>query len=119
MLTWDDIKTIKHLRNNRDQSIYQIRKVMNINWRTAKKYADSDQLFITDPTRKNKSMMDDGWGEIIGSWLEEDLRLRRKLRRTVKAIHEQLKPLGFPGSHRTVYVYISQWKKQRYDETNY
>ncbi|MGM0209065.1 hypothetical protein IGI96_003589 [Enterococcus sp. DIV0421] len=21
-------------------------------------------------------MMDDGWGEIIGSWLEEDLRLR-------------------------------------------
>lgn len=119
MLTWDDIKTIKHLRNNRDQSIYQIRKVMNINWRTAKKYADSDQLFITDPTRKNKSMMDDGWGEIIGRWLEEVLRLRRKLRRTAKAIHEQLKPLGFPGSHRTVYVYISQWKKQRYDETNY
>ncbi|WP_438785462.1 IS21 family transposase [Enterococcus sp. DIV0421] len=115
----DDIKTIKHLRNNRDQSIDQIRKAMNINWRTAKKYADSDQLFITDPTRKNKSMMDDGWGEIIGSWLEEDLRLRRKLRRTAKAIYEQLKPLGFPGSYRTVCVYISQWKKQRYDETNY
>lgn len=40
-------------------------------------------------------MMDDGWGEVIGSLLEEDLRLRRKLRKTAKAIYEQLKPL-FP-----------------------
>lgn len=66
MLTLDDIKTIKHLRNNRDQSIDQIRKAMNINWRTAKKYADSDQLFITDPIRKNKSMMDGEKLSVVG-----------------------------------------------------
>lgn len=74
----------------------------------SEKYADSDQLFITDPTRKNKSMMDDGWGEIIGSWLEEDLRLRRKLRRTAKAIHEQLKPLGFLAPiEQFVYTFLN------------
>jgi len=115
LLTLEDIKTIKHLRNNHDQSIEQIRKTLNINWRTAKKYADEAHLGTVEPIRKNKSMMDDGFGEIIGGWLEEDLRLRRKLRRTSKAIYEQLKPLGFPGSYRTVCVFVSNWKKQRYD----
>lgn len=53
-------------------------------------------------------MMDDGWGEIIGSWLEEDLRLRRKLRRTAKAIHEQLKPLGFLAPiEQFVYTFLN------------
>ena len=55
-------------------------------------------------------MMDDGWGEIIGSWLEEDLRLRRKLRRTAKAIHEQLKPLGFLALSNSLCIHFSMEK---------
>lgn len=40
MLAMTDINTIRNLRNNHDQSIESIRKSLNINWRTAKKYAD-------------------------------------------------------------------------------
>lgn len=103
------------MRNQKDQSIDQIRKSLNINWRTAKKYADDETVFTENPIRKNKSMRDDGWGEIIGSWLEEDLKLHKKLRRTSKAIYLELKPLGFPGSYRTVCTFVSEWRKQRHD----
>ncbi|EME8256802.1 MULTISPECIES: hypothetical protein [Enterococcus] len=52
-------------------------------------------------------MMGDGWEEIIGSWLEEDLNVRKKLRRTSKPIYSELKPLGLPGSYRTVCTFVS------------
>jgi transposase len=119
LLTLEDIKTIKYLRNKQDQSIEQIRKTLNINWRTAKKYADEAHLATVEPIRKKKSMMDEGWGEIIGCWLEEDLRLRRKLRRTSQAIYDQLKRLGFPGSYRTVCIFVSHWKNKRHDLTDH
>ena len=44
MLTMTDINTIKNLRNNHGYSVDRIRKDLNINWRTAKKYAGNDQL---------------------------------------------------------------------------
>ena len=53
MLAMTDINTIRNLRNNHDQSIESIRKSLNINWRTAKKYADKDFVLrlnsIKDP----------------------------------------------------------------------
>ena len=44
MLTMTDINTIKNLRNNHGHSVDKIRRKLNINWRTAKKYADGDQI---------------------------------------------------------------------------
>lgn len=44
ILIMTDINTVKNLRNNHGHSVDTIRKELNINWRTAKKYADSDQL---------------------------------------------------------------------------
>jgi len=39
-----DINCIKNLRNNKGLSISQIQKIVGVNWRTAKKYADDDQM---------------------------------------------------------------------------
>ena len=44
MLAMSDINCIKKLRNEKGLSISEIQRVMKINWRTAKKYADEDQI---------------------------------------------------------------------------
>ncbi|MDQ7861086.1 hypothetical protein RCO48_08730 [Peribacillus frigoritolerans] len=52
-------------------------------------------------------MVEDGYGEIVDDWLEEDFKLKKKERRTNKIIFEQLqKEHEFPGSYRTVCEYI-------------
>ena len=65
MLAMSDINCIKHLRNTKGLSISEIQKTLGINWRTAKKYADEDQL--TEPKRNRKSgiMYEEQWGEIV------------------------------------------------------
>ncbi len=35
-------------------------------------------------------MYEEHWGEMVSDWLEEDLRLKKKLRRTNKQIYEEL-----------------------------
>ncbi len=44
MLAMSDINCIKHLRNNKGLSISKIEETLGINWRTAKKYADGEQV---------------------------------------------------------------------------
>jgi len=48
MLTMSDINCIKHLRNEKGLAIDKIASTLNINWRTAKKYAD-EKLTDGDP----------------------------------------------------------------------
>ena len=43
MLTMSDINCIKHLRNEKGLAIDKIASTLNINWRTAKKYADESE----------------------------------------------------------------------------
>ena len=50
-----DINTIKNLRNNHDKSINEIANTLDINWRTAKKYADNAIL----PGEKVRKIRDD------------------------------------------------------------
>ncbi|GBF12246.1 integrase core domain protein [Tepidibacillus sp. HK-1] len=58
-------------------------------------------------------MYENGYGEIVDYWLEEDMRLRKKERRTRKKIYEQLRDeYNFPGSYRTVCDYIQRRKPQ-------
>ena len=52
MLAMTDINTIRNLRNNHDKSIQHIADELEINWRTAKKYAD-ENLLPEPKVRKN------------------------------------------------------------------
>jgi len=106
-----DINTIRNLRNCHDKSINAIRKELNINWRTAKKYADEDYLPSVKKIEKRGMMYDEKWGEIVGGWINEDALLPRKKRRTNLAYHKELRGLGFTGSYRTVCDFVSLYKQ--------
>ncbi|MFC5732329.1 hypothetical protein [Cytobacillus gottheilii] len=104
-----DINCIKHLRNNKGLSITKIQQTLKINWRTAKKYADEDQIPTTKISPKKGMMYEEKWGEIVSDWLFEDSKLRRKDRRSKKKLFEELQELGFKGSYRTLCYFIQDW----------
>lgn len=111
-----DIQCIKTLRNNKGLTISEIARTMSINWRTAKKYGDGDQL-PQIKTRKRKGMMyESEWGEIVEDWLEEDAREKRKSRRTIIQMHKDLVEMGFKGSYRTLCDFVSDWRASRDDD---
>lgn len=111
MLTMSEINSIKFFRNHKSFSINKIANTFGINWRTAKKYADKDEIPREKKTLKKGMMYQEKWGEIVSDWLMEDQKLRRKQRRTKKKIYEDLKSMGFPGSYRTVCYFIEEWKE--------
>lgn len=117
MLAMPEVNYIKHLRENEDLSINEISKKTGCNWRTAKKYADGDVPLESLPFSKKGMMYEEGYGEIVDYWLEEDMKLKRKERRTNKNMFEQLKKEhGFKGSYRTVCDYIQHRKPQIKEE---
>lgn len=109
-----DINTIKNLRNNHDKSINEIATTLDINWRTAKKYADGAILPEESLKKKAGMMYDEKWGGIVSLWLEEDYRLTKKKRRTTKKYFEDLLDLEFPGSYRTVCNFVREWKSSHH-----
>ena len=114
-----EINYIKHLRNEKSFSINQIKNTLNINWRTAKKYEDEDQLPEEKSIKKRGMMYQEKWGEIVSYWLWEDQQLKRKGRRNNKIIFESLVELGFPGSYRTVCNYIADWHDGKISDDNH
>lgn len=118
MLTMSEVNCIKTLRNEKGLSITEIAKTMQVNWRTAKKYGDGDQLPQEKTYLKKGMMYDEKWGEMVIDWLEEDLKLKKKLRRKNKKIFEDLVKEGFQGSYRTVCNFIQEWKASQEDEVD-
>ncbi|WP_242225420.1 IS21 family transposase [Bacillus cereus group sp. BfR-BA-01380] len=113
MLAMPEIHYIKYLRENEDLNISEIARRTGSNWRTVKKYADGDVLTKDIRPKKKGMMYEQGYGEIVDDWLEEDLKLKRKERRTSKRIFQQLQnEHGFKGSYRTVCEYVQQRKPQ-------
>lgn len=117
MLAMPEVNYIKHLRENEDLSINEISEKVGCNWRTAKKYADGEVPLEPLPSSKKGMMYEEGFGEIVDYWLEEDMKLKRKDRRTNKNMFEQLeKEYEFKGSYRTVCDYIQHRKPQIKEE---
>lgn len=86
---------------------------MGINWRTAKKYADEDQVPQEKAIKRTGMMYEEKWGEIVSDWLTEDAKIKKKNRRTNKQILKDLKEIGFPGSYRTLCYFIKEWNEGR------
>lgn len=116
MLAMTDINTIKNLKNNHDKSIDHIRKELGVNWRTAKKYADGDYIPQKKTIEKSGMMYNEEWGDILTLWLSEDAKLPKKKRRTNVEYHRELKEIGFPGSYRTVCVFIQDWRSTHHSD---
>lgn len=119
MLKMAQTNYIKYLREEEGCTISEIAKRLNINWRTANKYADEEISYQERPTRKRKSPVMGPYMEIVDAWLEEDLRMPRKQRRTAKAIYNQLKAnTDFNGSRRSVRGYVRNARKEIKDAQN-
>ncbi|MFE6643522.1 IS21 family transposase, partial [Heyndrickxia sporothermodurans] len=118
MLAMSEVNCIKLLRNRKSLSINEISKTLGINWRTAKKYADDDQVPKEMVKKKSGMMYEENWGEIVSDWLGEDEKLKKKLRRTNKKIFNDLVKMGFTGSYRTLCYFIADWRegKDRIEE---
>ncbi|GAV25444.1 hypothetical protein ciss_13770 [Carboxydothermus islandicus] len=114
MLAMADINSIKYLREKKGYSISKIANIHNINWRTAKKYSDRDDWNI-EIKKKKRSSLKDEYYEIISIWLKEDLKLPRKQRHTAQRVYERLvEEHNFPGSDRTVRLWVAEIKKELY-----
>lgn len=119
MLAMPEVNYIKHLRDNEDLTINEIVKKTGKNWRTVKRYADGEVPLEKLPSSKNGMMYEEGYGEIVDIWLEEDMKLKRKERRTNKKMFEQLRDEhGFMGSYRTVCDYVQYRKPILKEEKN-
>ncbi|RKJ59952.1 IS21 family transposase [Butyricicoccus sp. 1XD8-22] len=116
MLAMSEVNCIKTLRNEKGLSISAVATAMKVNWRTAKKYGDGEQLPQEKLYIKKGMMYEEKWGEIVSDWLEEDLKVKKKLRRTNKKMYEDLQSMGFEGSYRTVCNYIQEWRSAEDDE---
>lgn len=109
MLAMPEVNYIKHLRDNEDLTINEIARKTGKNWRTIKKYADGEVPLETLLLNKRGMMYEEGYGEIVDCWIEEDMKLKKKERRTSKKMFEQLKDEhSFNGSYRTVCDYVQQ-----------
>jgi transposase len=103
---------IKFLREHEGCSIIEIAERMNVNWRTAKKYADKDDW--NEPVGKRVGYFPvlGPFLEIIDTWLLEDEALPRKQRHTARRIFHRLQTEhGFTGGERTVQEYVAKWRK--------
>jgi transposase len=118
MLVMAQIKYIKHLRDKEGKSIQAISDILDINWRTAKKYADCEDFNITLPRkRKRRRTVMDPYEDIIDTWLLEDKNLPCKQRHTAKRIYDRLVgEHGFGGAERTVREYVAFRRQQLGEE---
>ncbi len=104
-----EVNYIKHLRDNEDLTINEIARKTGKNWRTIKKYADGEVPLEPLLFNKRGMMYEQGYGEIVDCWIEEDMKLKKKERRTSKKMFEQLRDEhSFNGSYRTVCEYVQQ-----------
>ncbi|MFC5628654.1 hypothetical protein ACFPTR_07050 [Aliibacillus thermotolerans] len=72
MLAMSEVNCIKLLRNQKSKFINSIANTLGINWRTAKKYADEDDIPQETQVKKRGMMYEEDWGDIVSDWLIED-----------------------------------------------
>ncbi len=103
---------IRYLREVEGCGIQEIADRVDVNWRTAKKYADRDDWNESLQPRVGRRPILGPYVEIIDTWLEEDDQLPRKQRHTATRIYHRLKEeYGYSGGIRTVSSYVAQRKQ--------
>jgi len=113
MLQMAQVNCIRTLRQAKHKSISEIAKVMGVDWRTAKKYADGDVLVDGElPRQRRRRPVLGEFTHLIDAWLEEDTRMPAKQRRTARKIFDELLKQGYLGSARTVRAYVREAKKR-------
>ena len=117
MTTMDQIHRIRMLYYEQDKTLKDITDIMNLDWRTVRKYVDMDNFNPDPPTPEKEEQHTsklNTFKPLIDTWLTEDLKAPRKQRHTAKRIHKRLQKeaTGYDCSYRLLATYVSQRKKE-------
>ena len=112
----DQIHRIRDLFYGQDKSLTEIADILNLDWRTVRKYVDKDDFNESPPKPdegQNPSKLDK-YKPIIDKWLTEDKKAPRKQRHTARKVHKRLgdEIEGFDCSYRLVADYVAAKKKE-------
>jgi transposase len=120
MLAVAEINYIRQQVNKKGCGYSNVAKRMGIDPRTVKKYADMEDF--NEQPKKKQTRVSPVLGpvkSIIDDWIKEDLKRKKKFRRTAKRIWELLKEqYNFKGSDRTVRDYVSKRKEELINEAD-
>lgn len=98
-----DINYIKQEVNIKGRSYSEVAKQMDKDPKTIQKYADKEDWNETRQKQVRKGRVMDPVKPIIDQWLMEDMKKKKKFRRTAKRIFDQLEnEFDFEGAARTV-----------------
>lgn len=120
MLAVAEIDYIRHEVNNKGRKYAEVAKKTGNDPRTVKKYADMED-FNEKPKKKQKRLSPvlGPVKDILDDWIKEDLKKKKKFRRTSKRMWELLKEQHeFRGSDRTVRDYVSTRQKELLNEAD-
>ncbi|GFZ82048.1 integrase [Compostibacillus humi] len=113
MLAVAEIDYIRLEANHKGCSYSDIARRMNLDPRTVKKYAEMEDFNPSKRKQKRKARVMDPVKPILDQWIKEDLKKKKKYRRTAKRMYEMLKEqYDFKGSDRSVRLYVSKRKKE-------
>lgn len=117
MTTMDQIHRIRMLYYEQGKNLKDIAALMNLDWRTVRKYVDRDN-FNPDPPTPEKEVQHtsklNAFKPLIDAWLADDLKAPRKQRHTAKRIHNRLQKEvdGYNCSYRLLASYVSKKKQE-------
>jgi transposase len=120
MLAVAEINYIRHEVNNKDCTYSDVAKRTGRDPRTIKKYAEMED-FNQKPKKKQtrEAPVLGPVKAILDEWIKEDMKKKKKFRRTAKRMWDLLKDNhGFKGSDRTVREYVSMRKLEFLNEVD-
>lgn len=90
----------------------EITKRTGLSRNTVRRYLKND---ITEPVYTKRQTLGkvDEFEELLISWLKREARRRRKERKTVKNLYEELLPLGYSGSYDRVAAFVRKWREEQ------
>lgn len=114
MLEVVEIDYIRFLGDKKDYSYAEIARKIGCDPRTVKRYLEIEDWNSSEaPVQKREAPVMDPVKPIIDQWLVEDLKKKKKYRRTAKRIHTLLvKDYRFKGSERSVRDYVMKKKRE-------
>ncbi|NUH86479.1 IS21 family transposase [Bacillus firmus] len=120
MLAVAEINYIRHEVNIKGCGYSDVARKMGRDPRTVKKYAEMEDFNEKPKKRQTRTAPVLGPVKaILDEWIKEDLKKKKKFRRTAKRMWDLLKDHhGFKGSDRTVRDYVSTRKKELLNEAN-
>jgi len=113
-----EINYIRQQVNGKGHTYAEVARRTNRDPRTVQEYTNQEEFQPEwKGTKQQPSPVMDPVKHIVDQWLKEDLKKKKKYRRTAKRIWELLKDdFDFKGSDRTVRAYVSKRKREILEE---